>query len=86
MNLYELAHHPDAWKKGERSQLSWVDYFSYFEDENIFRFLNETDKWEGDTWSTNNPVSMHTDENEYRMHLLFAYWATQYSWPEKESQ
>lgn len=79
MNLYELAHHPDAWsnesKCPNQTQGLWFGD-SENSNQNQFDMLNETD-------SSNPSAQNHNDENEFRMHLLFVYFATTDSkeWP-----
>lgn len=68
MNLYDLALHPKAFKSkdGFSTDSPWWGRIATDEQ---FAMLN-------DHFSTANPVNMHEDENEFRMHLIFVHWAT----------
>lgn len=74
MNLYELAHHPDAYAE----RYSWTGK-GFMNDEITtypqFSMLALCD--------LSHTAHKHTDENEFRMHLLFVYFATtlESEWP-----
>ena len=70
MNLYELAHHPEAWNSADYCKEGtehWTDSNNTTDDQ--FELLNFQQ-------NSANSVSCHTDENEFRMHLLFVHWTT----------
>lgn len=66
MNLYELAHHPDAFN------CRW----SY----NNWGFRNVMTREQFSVYdlaaNDNEHPMHHTNENAFRMHLLFVHWAT----------
>lgn len=79
MNLYELAHHPDAWDAAQMSvnpgdplaRLAWWNSINVTGEQ--FEMLNNT------TFEQNATILadvFNGDENEFRMHLLFVHWAT----------
>lgn len=79
MNLYELAHHPEAWNHRSSNQgdneLWWgCNKTSTKEQFNMLHYPNYTN---GDS------IQDHTDEFSFRMHLLFVYFATtdEKEWP-----
>lgn len=70
MNLYELAHHPDAWK--ERTN----DAGELWYGSDLITSIEQFDMLCLDI-DLKRPVSMiHNNEIEFRMHLLFVHWAT----------
>lgn len=72
MNLYELAHHPESYdllNSGAGNDERWwgCDKTSTKEQFDMMNFPDYTN---------NKSIQDHTDENEFRMHLLFVHWAT----------
>jgi hypothetical protein len=78
MNLYELAHHPEAWnvnQLGNNEQEVNHCWFGHADNSTMKQFYMLIELHEN--------VANHTDENEFRMHLLFVYFATtdEKEWP-----
>jgi hypothetical protein len=76
MNLYDLAHHPRIWY--EHTNQPNINYLCKCSDKLPHNFLRMTEEqWEFMTFTyPKKSVWNHTDENEFRMHLLFVYFAT----------
>lgn len=78
MNLYELAHHPDAFTALNNSDSGfWWGDSSNSTGEQFRDYLNNPDAFPNgyqEYWTLNHWAK--TDENEFRMHLLFVYFAT----------
>lgn len=74
MNLYELAHHPNLWNDWTNKQ-QWI----HVSTQEQFKMLNYPEFNGQDFYN----VSEQEDENEFRMHLLFVYFATtpESEWP-----
>jgi hypothetical protein len=68
MTLFELAHHPEAFEHRHLGPRTWWGEYNNCTSEQ-FIMLNES-------FTEYNSVCEHTDENEFRMHLLFVHWAT----------
>jgi hypothetical protein len=78
MNLFELAHHPDAYKAVDN--LKYEEFWWGTEKnstEEQFKMLNARQRGRQADGLLERHVGTHTDENEFRMHLLFVHWATQ---------
>lgn len=71
MNLFELAHHPKMNFKSHldlHDKLCWSLVSTNEQMNMLDPSYNDSD--EADS------AANHTDENEFRMHLLFVHWAT----------
>jgi hypothetical protein len=70
MNLYDLAHRPDAFKgrQGTKEEDLWWGDQERSSYQQFKMLLGENGM---------GLVSDHTNENEFRMHLLFVHWATE---------
>jgi hypothetical protein len=71
MNLFELAHHPKAWDATDICRCKNPDFAWWNSVNSTKEQMDLLSPFEGSLC-----VRHHTDENEFRMHLLFVHWAT----------